>query len=526
MITVDQLEDVFLKRPRFAYWASAAGVALVLVLIVVVMLLFDIFYVNSRVSRLLRALATVQLTTLAIIFSLTVAGIQFATRQLPPQVSRIYFRTPIFKLTIIGLAGGAIIGLATDAILPLIEIALGSLGRIIWLSAVISIGLYSLLLLVIYILIFPNLMSVKSLLEHYEEMESTENGLDAALTVLRSSIRDSNIHKGERAAEALWSFIGRFVDESTSRPVGMVSNQFAQLLEYRLPRIVGEIGGGSEFHGMIQECYRIAIHHGTVRGSLGALQISHRGIMRISANFDITNDDWLEYWASFNQAAEGLEADIDSGASMEVLGALPSFHRDLFTREERVNSSASIFRYCSSVLMDTHLSIYRALVFNFEGQTLPVVEIQEGVRITDGERSPMEEIQGSLAKSLQAIYHGFAGLDSNENIPNPVAPAFDNICTVVFTQWGQEATVPVLSLYFEAAYLYSELSQLSEESWKRNYKSFLREGNVNPHNPLGILGWYDERDFDLQYLTFDPASEAEPQQEYEYWLRDFLNDVS
>lgn len=525
MISVDQLQDVFLKRHCSAYVVSASFVTIVFIFIIAAMHLLDAFYVDSRVSDLLRTLATVQLTTLAIIFSLTVAGIQFTTNQLPSQVSNIYFQTPIFKLTIIGLVGGAILELATDATLPLIRATLGSMGHLLFLSAVFSIGLYSLCLLVIYILTFPKLMSVQSLLEHFKKMESTEDGLDATVTAFRGSVRDSDLHKGERVAETLWGFIDKIVNETTSSPAGMISPHLARLFKNKLPKIVNEIDEKSEFHGMVQKCYAVAIRRGVICGSVSAFQISLQGIKRLCISFDVTDDNWVGYWNSFNRAVQGIEEDIEDEESREALGSLPDFHRDLFVHEDLVNSSPAVFNQCSLHLIDTHLCIYRAFVFNFESQIPPVVSTGGDIWIQASESLPLREVQDSLVKSLQAIYDGFSEFDSSEIIQNPVAPPLDNICTIILTQWGREATVPMLSLYFESAYLYSELSQIRKSSWETSYKSFVREGDIDPNNPLEILDWYDDHEFELQFLTFDPATDAAPQQEYKDWLTKFLDDI-
>lgn len=527
-----EIDKAARQEPLKCYLIFGLFVISTTILSLILSNIFQVVISTERASLLLRTLASIQLITLSIVFSLAILGVQNAGRKLPGAVSSQFFKLPLFRLTFFSLVAAAVLELLTFALLHNF-----TQFQEIFLAFVLSVGFLTLLLLLYSVEVFRSLLSVQGLIEQSYTLIGDQESINQTVRIICDSIRRGEIQTAEQAILALQSFTKSKAIEGAKTPV-TGSPAAGKILESEMHGLVESTieNDVDRLHEPLKAVISSAIISDVKYNSTSALRSTMKTMVRIKGVFtrhSNTSRSWSFYFEVYVEAAERLtECDLEE-VDLKTIAQFSAIPLDFLNHHCSHGLREGEFLRVSYTLLGLYRCLYRILSTKAEDSELPVSMSSSHSRIDvvrgdESQKPPLEEIQQNLVMVVEWLYNETLEFDSSDEVPVPLAGALAGICVWVYENWGVESGLRLTGLYLESAYIFSEVDQLSPPNWDVWFNDIsntvARSDDVELKLSKEMLERYESNEYEMQYFIISDINEqAAPSQTFRDWLAGFLS---
>ncbi|WP_152421939.1 hypothetical protein [Natrialba chahannaoensis] len=533
-LIIPRLEEIALEEPIKCYAGFVITVVVVSFIAYILGKLLGLTIGLEQAFNLLLTLASIQLITLSILFSLIILGVQNVSNNLESSLSRRIFSVPILRLTIVMIVTATVFELLTYSFIQNFQ----RVYQELILTIVLSLGFLTLFLLLASLSTFPRLISIRGYIESTNALVDNETAIDETTKGTQNAINRNDIDTGRRLLLAHRPLAKSVVSESGHQPWEISSN-VDRLILTRIPGLVKLTidNEAEELHMYLRDIVLTAAVEGTCHDSVSILQSTSKSISRIDTVFHSQSGNfgnWIVYMDIYYEAVDELQRNDLESVSKSTIISLSHFPIKTLQDSSFGKRDPENFTYISSTLVSTYEGIYRILSENYNLPTIPLPDQNSnGMKITSGvesESDRLKQVQENLLSAIVWIYDESLEFDSSIDLHLSLSSALSDLCEAVYLNCDKESGLRLIALYLETAYLFSEVEQYGDSNWDLWFNSMNRTinsyGKDNPFLLEEIFEWYVERDNELQYYSFDIIDgDAEPSDEFEIWLSNFILEI-
>lgn len=520
----DWLKTIYLDGQTCSYIYTAGAILALSILVYFGSLSLDIGFSVERSSQLLLSLATAQITTLVIVFAVTVMSIQYSANYLPGEVSQYYLKTPIFKIT---LGGTLLFTVSSFITFGVLEALPESALRLI-LSLTLTSGMMVFIFFLIYILLIPELISVRGILRYYAIKEPDREKIDNIYTVVRDSVEKHERGVAKQAIYALESIVEILVSKTEEHPYGNQLSLLDHLLVLRIPDVVQRTTENNirELHSDYCSVYVKTLKCGSQSGRLKIVNIVQKGLERIlysGRQGDKGENILFEYLGVYNAFSASLSEDGKGAVSVKYLNRIVNKQHYLYKNMDSIIFDNDNYTYTLQKIFRTYENVYRHIIFNYDSEPLLPPNEKVVVRTAaESSEDDLEEMQNALLSSINLVHEQLSDTDeSEEKIIGEIPSVLSTICTTALHNWELKHALPMVGLYVETFYLFSESNISGTNTWTNNLEQILPyiQSNLNDDEDAldEIHRRYSDDRQNKQFFDFDEI-EGLSNEEFNNWM--------
>jgi hypothetical protein len=458
-------------------------------------------------------------------------AVQYSGSHLSGSISRYYFKTPIFKITLSGVLLVAVSSFTTFAALDILPEA----GQHIVLSVVLTSGTLMFFLILIYVLLMPELITIEGILRYYGTGKPNTKKINNICAVIKESVEKNKFRVAKQAIQSLQSISSNLVSKTDEHTYGSALIYLKQILISEVPDLVQRSidDGKDELHSEYQSVYVDIIDRGSRYNFTDAISLSNRGLERILSMYHMKYEkdySWQMYINAYKIFSRRLPHVQRDPVPVAYLVSVVE-HQRLLYKNTNINSFSSDF-YITSIsnMLKTYENVYRHIIFKYDSRALsPPTDrefVQSGTEVTEPD---IDDLQQSFVASLDLCYRQLSKNDTDEEkrfltaIPNVLSV----ICTTACSKWELDHSLPMIGLYLETAYLFSAGTISDDAPWKNKFNNIVSfaqsELGDDEYLTDEIIHWYiEENNREGVFFDFDEKGGVSDQG-FMDWIVEFLN---